>query len=281
LTVPAVDLHVHSTASDGSCSPADVVRRAASAGLAALALTDHDTLAGVAEAAGAAGEHGVRLVPGCEFSVASRWGELHVLAYFVRPDDPELAGYLTELRDRRRERAVEIVGRLNRAGIPLTVDEVLTLAAGGAVGRPHVARALVARAAVPDVASAFAKYLGQRRPAFVPKRLPAIEDVTALVRRAGGVTSAAHLGEQGVRSVLRELKQSGVDGVEVLHPAHDLATAGRIRALAAELGLLATGGSDWHGDDGATPTRAPLGSLDVPLAWLEALQARAGKRGGG
>ncbi len=272
-----VDLHLHSTASDGTEAPAHVVRRAADAGLSAIALTDHDTLGGVEEAVAAGASMGLRVVPGCEFSVAARWGEMHLLGYQLPLSSPALDRFLADQREQRRLRAVEIVRRLHRAGIAVTMDDVMREANGGALGRPHVARALLARDVVPDMQAAFTKYLSPGRVAFVPKQLPRVAAVTELVRSVGGVTSAAHLKDRGVRAVLLELKRQGVDGVEVLHPSHDAFSASSLGALARDCGLLSTGGSDWHGVvDGEE--RVPLGSMNVPALWLEELEAVAASR---
>jgi predicted metal-dependent phosphoesterase TrpH len=270
-----VDLHVHSTASDGTASPRAVVQRAAAVGLSAIALTDHDTVDGVEEALAASRELSMRVVAGCEFSVAARWGEMHLLGYFLPADAPQLNRFLEEQREKRRVRAVEIVTRLTRSGIAVTVEQVLEQADGGAVGRPHVARVLVARGVVPNISVAFTKYLGRGRPAFVPKELPSVVQVTRLVRRVGGLTSAAHLKDRAVRPVLRELKGQGVDAVEAVHPAHDQLTMNRIVELANDIDMLVTGGSDWHGDATAEE-RAALGALDVPIAWLQRMEESRG-----
>ena len=267
----SIDLHLHSTASDGECPPAEVVQQAQAAGLTTIALTDHDTLAGLEAAVREGAARGVRVIAGCEFSVAADWGEMHLLAYFLPVGDDGLNTYLAGQRDGRRRRAERIVERLNRAGAPVTVEAVLRETRGEAVGRPHVARALVSGGVVPDVDTAFRKYLGWRRPAFVPKELTPLTEVTALVRRVGGVTSAAHLRDRASRGSLQRLREAGVDGVEVHHPAHDEVRARRIERLAGELGMLPTGGTDWHGDDVEMPNRAPLGSLTVPEPWLTAL----------
>lgn len=272
-----VDLHVHSTASDGTESPSAVVRQARSAGLSDIALTDHDTLDGLEEALATSRDVNLRVVVGCEFSVAARWGEMHLLGYFLPLDAPQLNDFLATQRGKRGVRAVEIVARLNRSGIAVTVDDVLQQADGGAVGRPHVARALVRRGVVPDIPTAFVKYLGRGRPAFVAKQLPPVVEVAALVRRVGGLTSAAHLKDRAVRAVLQELKSQGVDGVEAVHPAHDQLRVNRIAQLAGELDMFVTGGSDWHGDAAATD-RTALGSLDVPAEWLLRMEEAAALR---
>lgn len=259
--------------------PAEVVRRAAAAGLGAIALTDHDTLGGLHEALRASQHVGLRIITGCEFSVAATWGEMHLLGYFLPLNAQILDGFLEEQREQRRGRAVEIVARLNRAGVRVAVDEVLAQAEGAAIGRPHVARALIARGIVPDISTAFARYLSPRRPGFVPKYLPPVARVVSLVRAVGGLTSAAHLKGRAGRAVLRELREGGLDGVEVVHPAHDELTAGSILKLARELDLLATGGSDWHGGDGVTPDRVPLGTSTIRGEWLEEMERVWRERG--
>ncbi len=269
----SIDLHMHSTASDGDCPPAEVVQRAQAAGLTTIALTDHDTLAGLGAAVEEGAAQGVRVIAGCEFSVKADWGEMHLLAYFLPVGDEVLNAYLAGQRDGRRRRAERIVERLNQAGASVTVEAVLRETHGEAVGRPHVARALVTGGVVPDVDTAFRRYLGWRRPAFVPKELPPLTEVTELVRKVGGVTSAAHLRDRASRGALRRLRAAGVDGVEVHHPAHDEERAQRIEALAGELDLLPTGGTDWHGDDVEMPNRAPLGSITIPEQWLAAVEA--------
>ena len=267
-----IDLHVHSTASDGTVAPADVARRAAVAGLTAFALTDHDTLAGVAEARAAGAGLGVRVVAGCEFSVDGPGGEMHLLGYFLPDSDSTVEGFLEDQRQKRVNRAALIVGRLNKLGIAVTLEQVREIAGNGAVGRPHVARAIVAAGAARDIGDAFDKYIGMGRPACVPKVLPKVTQVTALVRAAGGVTSAAHLKDRGVKPILQLLKQAGVDGVEVLHSSHDESTRKRLAKLSAELGLVPTGGSDWHGDFAVDRPAVGLGALDVPPAWLEQVE---------
>lgn len=267
-----VDLHLHSTASDGEAAPGEVVRRAAGAGVAAVALTDHDTLAGVSEAADVGASLGVRVVPGCEFSVKWWWGELHLLGYFLPACHPELNRFLVTQRDGRVKRAEEIVRRLSDLGVPVSMESVRRHAGGGSIGRPHVARALVDAAKVASVKEAFDRYLSDDGPAYVPKSLPELEAVTSLVSRLGGVTSAAHLKDRATLSTLSRLRQGGVDAVEVLHPSHDDRTVSRLRAWSADLEMLKSGGSDWHGDQGSQGDRRTIGALRVPGEWLEAIE---------
>ncbi len=267
-----MDLHLHSTASDGAHEPADVVRRAAALGLAAVALTDHDTLDGLPAALAAGQAAGIRVIGGCEFSVAAPWGELHVLGYFLQPGATALEAWLARVRADRARRGTEIVERLRELGLAVTLDDLLEEARGGAIGRPHVARALVRRGLVRDQQAAFDRYLGWGRPGFVAKRLPSFREVADLVHAAGGVVSAAHLKERGTRAALAALHQEGLDAVEVRHPTHDPDVRARLAGLARELDLAPTGGSDWHGDEDDMDPSARLGGQRVPLAWLEDLE---------
>jgi 3',5'-nucleoside bisphosphate phosphatase len=272
-----VDLHVHSTASDGSLPPDAVVARAHAAGLAAIALTDHDTVAGV-PAAMAAGERlGLRVVGGCEFSCAAPWGEMHVLGYLLPSHSDELEGFLERRRADRVRRGREMVSRLQRLGVRLEFDDVLLQSKGGAVGRPHVARAIVRQGGAIDISDAFDRYIGRGRPAFVDKILPSFREVAEMVHGVGGIVSVAHLKERGTGSFLERLKREGLDAVEIRHPSHDGDLRARLTGIALRLGLLCTGGSDWHGDPEPGETHGALGSQDVPLEWLERLEElRAG-----
>ena len=250
-----------------------MARRAAEAGLDVIALTDHDTLAGVPEATAAGDRLGLRVIPGCEFSVAGPGGEMHLLAYFLPCGDPAVERFLADQRAHRATRAREIVRRLQHSGVSISEGDVRRAAGpGDALGRPHVARAMMAKGVVGQLQEAFDRFLGQGRPAYVPKTLPSVETVAALARSVGGVTSAAHLKDRGVRPVLEQLRKAGVDGAEVLHPSHDPATVKRITRLATELGLLPTGGTDWHGSAVGDRPLLPLGGLQVPHHWLDALE---------
>ncbi len=267
-----IDLHIHSDASDGTCPPRVVVERAAEVGLDTIAITDHDTVEGFETAASVGREIGVTVVSACEFSVAASWGELHLLAYFLPHKDPRLVSFIEHQQVMRSRRAEAIVGRLADVGVHVDLEDVLANAKGAAVGRPHVARALVDSGAATDINDAFRKYLASKRPAFVPKKLPELRDVTELVRSLNGVTSAAHLRSRATRTTLIGLKAAEVDAVEVLHPAHVEIVAEKISALAIEVGLLRTGGSDWHGEDSPEYERALLGGVDMPREWLTEIE---------
>ncbi|MBA3443304.1 MAG: PHP domain-containing protein [Gemmatimonadales bacterium] len=266
-----IDLHLHSTASDGNLAPEAVVKRARAAGLRAIALTDHDTLGGIPEALAAGERFGVRVVGGCEFSAAAPWGEMHVIGYFLPSDSPELDAFLERCRADRVRRAQEMVERLLRLGVGLSFESVLRESGGGAVGRPHVARAIVRHGGAIDMGDAFDRYLGRGRPAFVEKTLPAFRTITELVHADGGLVSVAHLKERGTRSFIERLKGEGLDAVETRHPSHDPDLRARLTDIALKLGLLRTGGSDWHGDPEPGVTHGTIGSQHVPHEWLDRL----------
>jgi predicted metal-dependent phosphoesterase TrpH len=250
-----------------------LVQRAAGVGLAAVALTDHDTLAGIPAAQAAGTVLGVRVVPGCEFSVRAPWGELHILAFFLASDDPALERFLDAARAAREQRGVRMVEKLQQLGVEIDLEDLAYQAGGGAVGRPHVARALVDAGVVENFDEAFVRFLARGRPAYVEKPLPALREVADLVHGAGGVVVAAHPGERGQEAALRALMADGLDGVEVRHPSHSKGVETRLRKLARRLNLAISGGSDWHGDDDLG-IHAPLGGLDVPSEWLEDLERR-------
>jgi 3',5'-nucleoside bisphosphate phosphatase len=254
-----------------------VARKARAAGLAAIALTDHDTTDGVPDAVGAGDALGVRVVSGCEFSVKAPWGELHLLGYFLPPGEPRLETFLLEARAARRRRGQQIVAKLQRLGIALDLAAVERRAGNGALGRPHVARALMEQGFTANFNEAFDRWIGRGRPAYVEKPLPLLRQVADLVHAVGGLVVAAHLGEHGADGQLRQFKAEGLDGLEVRHPSHSPATEERLARLAERLGLAVTGGSDWHGETQPGNTHATLGGMAVPLEWLDKLEQRRSK----
>ena len=260
-----VDLHTHSTASDGTFPPEGVIEAAERRGLAALALTDHDTIDGVRAARQAAKRAGIRVIAGVELSAFDGDHEVHLLALHLSNLDA-LEKRLTELRASRLVRARRIVEKLNGLGIPLTLGEVLQQSNGGAVGRPHVARALIARGVVADFRDAFMRYLGNNGSAFVPKDPLSVHDAIAIAHEAGAIAVWAHPSDGGRRERLEPLVAAGLDGIEIRHPSHSAEDMKRLQALADFFGLVPSGGSDWHGaPDG--PRR--LGTMNVPIEWLE------------
>lgn len=259
-----VDLHTHSTASDGTLSPEGVIEAAVRCGLTALALTDHDTIDGVPTARAAGERAGVRVIAGVELSAFQGEHEIHLLALHLSHLDA-LEKRLGELRASRYTRAQKIVEKLNTLGVPLTLDEVLQQSNGGAVGRPHIARALIARGAVHDFRDAFTQYLGNSGSAFVPKDHLSIEDAIAIAHEAGGLAIWAHPGDGGRRERLEPLVAMGLDGLEIRHPSHSAEDVKRFQALTDFFNLVPSGGSDWHGaPDG--PRR--LGIMNIPAEWL-------------
>jgi predicted metal-dependent phosphoesterase TrpH len=269
-----VDLHSHSTASDGANTPDAVVETAARAGLVAIALTDHDTLAGVAAAIEVGERLGVRVVPGVELSLMDGENEVHMLGLHIARV-AALQDELEAVRDSRKERAERIVSKLNGLGVPVTLAAVLEQAGGGAVGRPHIARALIAGGWVRDLREAFDRYLGAGRPANVEKRRISVADGIRLIHECGGLAVVAHPGADGRRERVEPLVMLGLDGLEVKHPGHSAEDTLRIEALADHFGLVKSGGSDWHG---AANGPRVLGGMRVPASWLEQQDARVEKR---
>jgi predicted metal-dependent phosphoesterase TrpH len=260
-----VDLHTHSTASDGTLAPEGVIEAAKRCGLTALALTDHDTIDGVHVARSEGDRLGVRVIAGVELSAFQGEHEVHLLALHLTHLEA-LEGRLSELRASRYTRAQKIVEKLNSLGIPLTLDEVLQQANGGAVGRPHVARALIARGAVHDFRDAFVKYLGNAGSAFVAKEHFSIEDAIAIAHEAGALAIWAHPGDGGRRERLEPLIAAGLDGLEIKHPSHSSEDIKRLQALADFFNLVPSGGSDWHG---APDGSRRLGIMNIPAEWLQ------------
>ncbi|MBO3677306.1 PHP domain-containing protein [Streptomyces sp. NEAU-YJ-81] len=247
-----IDLHTHSTASDGTDTPAELVRNAAAAGLDVVALTDHDTVGGYAEATRAL-PSGLTLVTGAELSCRLNGVSLHMLAYLFDPNEPELAAERELVRDDRVPRAQAMVAKLRELDVPITWERVAEIAGDGAVGRPHIATALVELGVVASVSDAFTQdWLADGGRAHVEKHESDPFEAIRLIKGAGGVAVFAHpravkRGQCVPESAIGELAAAGLDGIEVDHMDHDEDTRARLRGLAAELGLLATGSSDYHG----------------------------------
>jgi predicted metal-dependent phosphoesterase TrpH len=276
-----IDLHAHTRYSDGSLSPTALVALAKESGLRALAVTDHDTLQGVEEALAAGRATGVEVLPGVEITARFPGRAMHVLAYGFDAKERGFAALLTEVRAGRAERNPRILARLCELGVPVTIEEVRAEAGGEVVGRPHIARALVRKGHAIDSKAAFAMWLKDGGPAFVAAESVEPHEVLAAVRGAGGVSVLAHprqlkVGDAAaVEALLRDLASKGLGGVEVDHPSQNGEERALFRRLAEALGLVASGGSDFHGD--AKPDirlGVGNGTIDVPYATWEALRAR-------
>lgn len=270
-----IDLHTHTTASDGRAAPAELVARARAAGVTVLAVTDHDTLAGCTAAAGACGDAGIEFVTGIEISAVCDEVDVHVLGYFLDAGAPGLGVFLAEQRQKRVDRVGRMLAKLAELGMPLDGDAILRAGLaqpGRSIGRPVLARALVAAGYVATIGDAFGLWLSRGRPAFVAREGPVPERVIAEIHAAGGIASIAHPGLLGRDEWIDRFAAAGLDAIEVFHPEHDSAAVDRYRAIAARLDLALTGGSDYHGD----PSHGALhpGSVSLPRDRFDHLRTR-------
>ncbi len=280
MTMDRIDLHTHSTHSDGSLLPGQLLALAKENGLRAIALTDHDTVAGVEEAVTAGKELGVEVVPGVEISAQFGPGTMHILGYYLQATHPEFIGALKKLQQARAARNPKIIERLQTLGLKITAAEVLELS-GGQVGRPHIAQALVQRGYVSNMDEAFSRYLKKGAVAYVEKFRFSPRHAIGLIRKAGGLASLAHPFTLGIdepeelRPVVMELQAMGLEGMEVFYPDHTEQMTALYDDVAQRLGLLRTGGSDFHGD---LKTGSDLGggtqAHNLDYALLQALKER-------
>jgi hypothetical protein len=275
-----IDLHLHTTASDGRLPPAALVGLAARAGLTIISVTDHDTVAGLEEAGRAATTVGLRLVEGIEITAVEEGRDVHVLGYFFDSSSRDLEALLQNQRGERIQRVREIGARLQALGCPVDVNAILATAArceGRSIGRPALADALVAAGHALDRRDAFDRLLGANRPAFVPRCGPPLARVCEVIGRAGGIASLAHPGLLGLDDRIETFASSGLAALEVRHREHTPAAEAHYRGLARALGLAVSGGSDFHGDQlsGDSEHRAGLGQVTLGSEDFEALQSRA------
>ncbi len=240
------DLHAHTTYSDGTLTPPELADHMVRAGLSGFAVTDHDTVAGLAPAAEAARARNLKFVPGIEMSTQIQGVEMHVLGYYIDVTAPGIVRYTSDVPQRRRERAGKIVERLNEMGVPIRFDDVLQIAGEGTIGRPHIAQALQNQGHVGSVAEAFVRYIRDGAPAFIPTVKVSAVDAIQTIHEAGGVAVLAHPGHWTRHAILLTLIRAGLDGIEVRHPSHSNWLTNYYRALAEDFSLLATGGSDYH-----------------------------------
>ena len=271
-----IDLHTHTTASDGRCTPSELVARAVAAGVEVLSVTDHDTVAAWEEASTRCAAAGIELVPGIEITAILDGADVHVLGYFIDAWAPALHAFLAEQRRRRIDRVRQMIDRLGSFGIRLDADAILQPGiddTSKAVGRPWIARALVAGGHVETANEAFDRWLSRGRPAFVPRLGVRPEEVLARIHEAGGVASLAHPALLARDELIAGFAAAGFDALEAYHSDHDAESTLRYLGLADRLGLAVSGGSDYHGD-GSHGTLGP-GSVSLPREAYEKLKARS------
>lgn len=277
-----VDLHSHSTASDGSDTPRRVVELAVESGLSSLALTDHDTQEGLQEAALAAEGSGLELIPGLELSLDFDRGGMHLIVLWLRPGAAPLGDRLAALRAGRDERNLRIVETLTKVGLPITIEEVEEEAGGGSVGRPHIAAVMMARGYVPDIRTAFDLWLGSGKPAYVDRSRLDPEEAIALARESGGVPILAHPHTLGITTagemadLLTRLRRAGLVGLEAVYSAYRRHEREGYAHLARRFGLIPSGGSDYHGSyKPGLSLGSGYGDLVVPATLCDELRDHA------
>lgn len=271
-----VDLHTHSTASDGTDSPGDLVARAAAAGLGCIALTDHDSVAGVPEAVAAGAALGLPVVRGCEISASTEYGEMHILGLWLPEHAPELNELLTEMRLGRERRNRIMLARLNELGLEIGMDD-LASDASESIGRPHIARALLAKGYVGSIGEAFRLYLVKGRPAWEPRRLPKPAAVVELMARLGACVSLAHpflirCPAPWLERQVAMLRERGLCAIEAWHSEHNGAQVEQAVSLARRYGLRLTGGSDYHGANKPAVRLGACGSGEIPGEIMDGLR---------
>jgi hypothetical protein len=274
-----IDLHTHTTASDGRCSPAELVTRAAAAGVTVLSITDHDTVDACEEGEHACAAAGVAFVTGIEITAVRDEVDVHVLGYFLDQRSPGLRRFLAEQRQRRIDRIRQMLARLDELGLHLDAGAVLAPAIaqpGRSIGRPAIARALVAAGYVQDANDAFEHWLSRGRPGFVARQGATLDQVIAQIHRAGGVASLAHPGLLRRDEWIADLAASRLDAIEVYHTSHDEALTAHYRSIAKRLELGVSGGSDYHADQ--SHGAASPGSVSLPADAFDQLRERATSR---
>lgn len=270
-----VDLHIHSTASDGRFSPAEIVSKSAEAGLTVIALADHDTVDGIAPALEAArASPGLRVIPGVEISTDVPTGEVHILGYFIDHTRLELLSALARMRDSRIQRARGMLGKLKTLGVIIDWNRVREIAGGGSIGRPHIAQVMLEEGYITSIKEAFVRYISWGGPAYVAREKLSPADAVILIRQSGGLPVLAHpLTINDSEAMVGELKAAGLAGIEAYYANYTAPEIRRLTALANRQNLVITGGSDYHGIDATDETE--LGGTEVPLACAERLIAMA------
>jgi len=270
-----IDLHLHTTCSDGLTLPAELLELARQRGLAAFSVTDHDTIEGYTQTLSFLKEDDPELVPGLELSCTQGDEDLHMLAYFYDPESELLLESLKIFQKKRNQRGHVMIQKLNALGLEVSFDDVLAFANGAPVGRPHVAQALLKAKIVTTFDEAFRRFIGNKGPAFVPKDNLTPAEAIKLTHQAGGLAVVAHPIVSEVVDRIPELAQLGLDGIESHHPDHNAGERDRLKQLAKQLGMICTGGSDFHGRQGRCGT---VGSENVPFSFLEDLKTIIAKK---
>lgn len=267
------DLHVHTTASDGRFSPAELVAKAAGQGMEVMAITDHDSVEGVAPALEAVRAFpSLKVIPGVEIGTDVPDGEVHVLGYFINYLDDALVDKLADLRDSRKTRAKKMIAKLGHLGVHIEWERVEEIAGSGSVGRPHVAQAIMEKGYVQSLKEAFARYIGRDGPAYAEREKMTPQQVVELVVRVGGLPVLAHPADiEDLEEVIPRLQRAGLAGMEVYYNAYASVTIQHLASLARKHHLIATGGSDFHGLEHLTET--PMGGVDIPPECIERLLA--------
>ncbi len=264
-----VDLHTHTNYSDGFYSPRELLQKAKEAGIDTISITDHDNLAAINEAIEFGKKIGINVIPGVEISTDIEDKEIHILAYFIEQDNEELERYLHFFREERLKRAIRIVSKLNNLGHSITIDDVLHFANNSAVGRPHIAQAMLERGIVSNYYEAFNKFIGNNKPAYEKKVHISPQSAFKIINDAGGLTFVAHPGNMP-ENILKELISAGVDGIEVIHPSHSPQLSRFYRGIVNEYFLLESGGSDFHG--GKREDDKNLGNFNTSIQVVEAMR---------
>ncbi len=266
-----VDLHTHTNFSDGFYSPVELLKKAKENGIGIISITDHDSVSGVKEARKISDLIGIEIIPGLEISTEIGDNEIHILGYFVDPDNKELERYLVFFREERYKRAIRIVEKLNSLGIQLTMDDVLFQSKNSAIGRPHIAQAMQNKGLVNSFFEAFNKYIGNKGPAFEKKVHLSPQSACKIINDAGGLSFIAHPGKMS-EHLIKELIDAGIDGIEVIHPSHTANQTKYYRGIVNEYFLLESGGSDYHG--GKREDDDNLGKYYTNSKVIEAMRSR-------
>lgn len=268
------DLHVHTTASDGTLTSEEVVREAARIGLAAVGIADHDTILGLGPGLAAGNEVGVIVVPAVEINTDFGKDEMHMLGYYIDPESKSLAEHLETLRNGRLDRGRKIVGKLNEVGVNISMDRVVEIAGSGSIGRPHIARAIVEAGYARTMEGAFGRYLIRGKPTYVPRYKLTPFQAMEIIREAGGVAVLAHPGTHKHDELIPKLVEAGLQGLEVYHTDHSSFQARRYAEIARRYDLIPTGGSDSHGPNNIKTVE--IGSVTVDISVVDRLKEARG-----